>query len=160
MDEIIKSTETIEPPQLKIDAEKQLLDYTVSTEWKEIEKLNWTTAEVVEQMEIFGRSKYEISKSEVDIRYYQTVFETQNDAEILKSELGDLIEELKQESTGRSESAVRVESAVKKQIEMIEKLINVLNACHGALETYGKHPFIDRSVKQILAEAKQGKHNH
>ena len=49
----------------------------------------------------------------VDIKYYETVFETQNNAGILKAELGDLIKELKQERAAQKAVPVEAEVDVK-----------------------------------------------
>ena len=38
-------------------AEEQILKYTASTKWEEIEKIQWTTSEMMEVMDLFTKEK-------------------------------------------------------------------------------------------------------
>lgn len=39
--------------------EKQILDYTASSDWDQIAKMTWTTAEMLEQMRVFAQQEVE-----------------------------------------------------------------------------------------------------
>lgn len=64
-------------------AEKQILDYTASSDWDQIAKMTWTTAEMLEQMRVFAQQ--EVAKRDLESEAYVKaldLFEASNIGEL------------------------------------------------------------------------------